>query len=642
MALTKVSYSMITGAPVNVLDYGAIGDGTTNDSAAVQLAVDATPAGGTLVFPEGLTYKANTIHLTKSIIIDLCGSTILSTAYTSGMSRKIFYALTADAVGYVTVKNGKLNGAGTSRGATATEMEPLIQLDTVGSVTLQDLEIYEHAAGTQSIPVPLKDRLIAAVVVRYPGRASFSNITLHDNWNEQLWTYNAESSDAYTEYVNCKSYNGEVNPANTPINHTGGRVRITGCKFFSTNASVINVQVTKSAEISGNTLVINSGDGYGINFGQDGLLGYANNVIIDNNYIEGTYAGAVSVMGSYVKVTNNICKTPGGYGIKARAVYDAASYASLLPDYSSLAHQDLFNLLIEGNTVTDVAYNATINGVGIYVDMTDSGYSWKNVIIQNNYVAQPGANATRVLKYDLVLSHSQNCTVQNNIFNDATVSPIFVGGALTYTKIVNNQFTPTTYDSQTDSTISFYAPGETISDIQIQENVFKGYAVPNRYDIDFSGGTPLRFSIVNNQGILAGINGLSGTGVMNYAKNNYPNLTATPTSGTYYLYDVVPAVPIATGYQGWVVVDKRGTLGTLNGGATTGSITSGTNTLTVNSVTGLSVGQVISVAGAITSAIVLDISGTTVKLSANASSTVSGVAVAFVNPTFKGVGSIAA
>lgn len=627
---------------VSVKDFGAVGDGVADDTAAIQAAITALPSGGTLLFPQGLTYKANTIHLTKSVILDMCGSTVKSTPYTSGMSRKIFYALTADAVGFVTIKNGKFDGAGTNRGTTATEMEPLIQLDTVGSVMLQDLEIYNHAAGILSIPTALKDRLIASVVVRYPSRASFINITLHDNWNEQLWTYNAESSDAYTEYVNCKSYNGTVNPANTPINHTGGRVRISGCNFKDTNASVINIQVTKSAEVVGNTILNNSGDGYGINFGQDGLLGYVSNVIVEGNYIEGTYKGAVSIVGSRVKVVDNIFVQPGGFGVKARWVYDATSFASYLPDYSVPAHQDFFDLLIEGNSITDVAYSSSITGTGIYIDTTDTGYSWKNVIVQNNTITQPGANATRVLKYDLVLSHVQNCTVQNNILNDATVSPVFVGGALTYTNFVNNQFTPTTYSSQTESTISLYAPGETISDIRIENNIFKGYALPNRYDIDMAGGTPVRFSVVNNQGILAGINGLSGVEVMNYVKNNYPNLTATPTSGTYYLYDVVPAIPIATGYQGWVVVDKRGTLGTLNGGATTGSITTGTNTLTVSSATGLSIGQVISVAGAVTSAIVLNIVGTTVKLSANASSTVSGAAVAFVNPTLKGVGSIAA
>jgi len=31
MSLTKVAYSMVQGAPINVLDYGAIGDGITDN-----------------------------------------------------------------------------------------------------------------------------------------------------------------------------------------------------------------------------------------------------------------------------------------------------------------------------------------------------------------------------------------------------------------------------------------------------------------------------------------------------------------------------------------------------------------------------------------------------------------------------------
>lgn len=52
MALTKVSYSMIDGAPVNVKDFGAVGDGVTDDTAAIVAAYNSIAAtGGTLYFP---------------------------------------------------------------------------------------------------------------------------------------------------------------------------------------------------------------------------------------------------------------------------------------------------------------------------------------------------------------------------------------------------------------------------------------------------------------------------------------------------------------------------------------------------------------------------------------------------------------
>lgn len=53
MALTKVTNSMIVGAYINVMDYGATGDGTTNDTVAVQAALDAATGGGVVYFPPG-------------------------------------------------------------------------------------------------------------------------------------------------------------------------------------------------------------------------------------------------------------------------------------------------------------------------------------------------------------------------------------------------------------------------------------------------------------------------------------------------------------------------------------------------------------------------------------------------------------
>jgi hypothetical protein len=63
MALTKVSYSMITGAPVSVLDFGAVGDGVANDTVAIQAAIDSCLASGaTMYVPAGkyrLTAQVN-------------------------------------------------------------------------------------------------------------------------------------------------------------------------------------------------------------------------------------------------------------------------------------------------------------------------------------------------------------------------------------------------------------------------------------------------------------------------------------------------------------------------------------------------------------------------------------------------------
>lgn len=71
MSLTKVSYSMVKGAPVNVLDFGAVGNGITDDTAAIQLAINATPTGGLLFIPVGTYLVTNT--LTCSLPITLNG-----------------------------------------------------------------------------------------------------------------------------------------------------------------------------------------------------------------------------------------------------------------------------------------------------------------------------------------------------------------------------------------------------------------------------------------------------------------------------------------------------------------------------------------------------------------------------------------
>jgi hypothetical protein len=68
----QANFEIIDAATIaevyNVNNFGAAGDGTTDDSAAIQAAIDAIPdTGGALYFPAG-TYRLNTALVTKNYI----------------------------------------------------------------------------------------------------------------------------------------------------------------------------------------------------------------------------------------------------------------------------------------------------------------------------------------------------------------------------------------------------------------------------------------------------------------------------------------------------------------------------------------------------------------------------------------------
>jgi hypothetical protein len=94
MPLTKVSYSMITGTPVNVMDFGAVGDGTTSDTTAINAAEAYAYANGNiLLFPSGKTFAYNGTF-TSRVSISGYGSTLKQLATAESLVGFVYYTAT--------------------------------------------------------------------------------------------------------------------------------------------------------------------------------------------------------------------------------------------------------------------------------------------------------------------------------------------------------------------------------------------------------------------------------------------------------------------------------------------------------------------------------------------------------------------
>lgn len=411
MSLTKVSYSLINGAPINVLDYGADPTGVSDSTTALQAAVNA---GSVVEFPAGEYLISANINLPASVALIGAGYEFVTIKAT--VRREMISA------GGTSPSNGNnLFVKGLTFSGVAIVLKDYIeQLNvfasyfTSGAVAGNTYNAIVTDAPTVETYTKIQNAEIANCTFYDVRRAiylfrGFDYVNIHDNYIDTA-AQNGMWISSY-QVNNDLSYSVTANISNNTIKNVGGNANeayISAIDLYAVNSVVSgnrieNVKNVNYWEVDGiyvkgqysvisNNQIVNGGYRSNIQtkqMGEGGGVGLNNgqipaqSIVISNNSI-------------YMDETS-------GYAGAAAGVFSTLSYAGKVFGGINIVTD---NTLVTGNYI----YGA---GTGIYAVNSYTLWLVNNVTISDNTIA-----ANRGAAAILWGCAGQNITIsRNNIVN---------------------------------------------------------------------------------------------------------------------------------------------------------------------------------------------------------------------------------
>lgn len=364
MSLTKVTNSMILGAPINVLDYGATGNGSTDDASAIIAALDAVGAnGGILYFPAGTYMIGQAIPLRAGVhyLGESPKSTVLKA--TSASSDNIIgygYPTTAQ----VNVQNNFIIENLTIDGNKAARTEN--QLSLLGTVTgaFVDGEVITSSSGGSAIVAAhnVAGTFVTLNPVGITGTFTVGN-SVTGAGGATMVIASKSADDAYQINIRCQS---------------ASKFRITSCQInnsFFTALSVYNNCV--EGTIDNNQFYDNNKSGTVLSSPYDIYIeSYGRNLTVSNNIIDTSLGSGIVVRGGIltaIQILNNKITNTANYAIEIQSAVQSGN--GVASDISIIGNR--FYATPNGSadqiTLIGQASPAVLSGVTITGNTFDTG-----------------------------------------------------------------------------------------------------------------------------------------------------------------------------------------------------------------------------------------------------------------------------
>lgn len=370
MSLTKVTYSMIQGAPFNVLDYGADPTGVSNSATAIQAAITAAAvSGGAVYLPSGAYLMSAGVTVPSNVSI-----------YGDGLTSELRRNTNVAAFDFITIQDGAahiglydflIDGVTKLDNGTAANRYCGIRVWANGGARPNDIEIVGvHVDRTTSAEIQSEGNR-AAILLEDSYDVRIDRCKFYDNRATAILITVAYGTTAInTERIQIEQCYGvgEVFPFDPDFPNGFGSfisgnshqdVLVSGCYvdgFGFSNISMNGPRSTVQNCISKNSNYA------GINLGHSTVGENCDDSVIDGNITTGnTFSGIVVTASKNVVVSNNTSYDDGNTSAwpALRVLHDG--------NYDP---GETTNVTIIGNQFLNATYGGISVEAGTYVQIT--------------------------------------------------------------------------------------------------------------------------------------------------------------------------------------------------------------------------------------------------------------------------------
>lgn len=509
MSLTKVTYAMIQGCPINPQDYGVVGDGVTDDAAAMQLAINAAIANQVPLSLAPVTYNitANVLTATlaanKSLIIMGNGA--------------IFNTTIADASNYY---DGFLTVTGTS----------------ANKVVISNLTIISNQAGVLSI-VRARGKMIG-LAVKTIEDLQLTDVNISGFGFINIWLYYIDKGQVLNCSGNNSKYAGLFIQSSTNLTIYGGVYNENGGDNSSTPegygvscATLYQVGDRDNAKVRIDGITANNNIGKGID--AHDCLGFT----VVNNSIKGfLYSGIYALNEGASKNVSDIVII--GNTIEGTSAYTSAT-SSYGIQVGGTTSTYIGAIIVSNNNIKTIS-SSTANNFGIFVNNQNLGYvAPTSVLIANNTLYNTGLDGT--LSSSCIRTNNATGTlplvsiIGNTIYQTVASYYAILTGLISYLTVSENTIVTT-------STFSSGIYPDIGTTMIANGNIFKGTFSSDALTIFSVAKQIARGNIVNDVPLKDYMN--SGISI-DFG-------SATPVAGYYYAGSIRYNSAVVVGQpKGW-------------------------------------------------------------------------------------------